>query len=63
LIIFIVILIRDEIINVIKVITIRGFKLDTRTGTGSAFKQGFIYWKKSETFPKPKFKMEKLCQS
>ena len=26
-------------------------------------RQGFIYWKKSETFPKPKFKMEKLCQS
>ena len=25
--------------------------------------QGSIFWKKSETLPKPKFKMEKLCQS
>ena len=25
--------------------------------------QGFMYWKKSVTFPKPKFKMDKLCQS
>ena len=23
--------------------------------------QGSIFWKKSETLPKPKFKMEKLC--
>jgi hypothetical protein len=27
----------------------------------SKLDQGFIYCKKSETMPKPKFKMEKLC--
>ena len=33
----------------------------TAAKLGSHKRQGFIYCKKSETMPKPKFKMEKLC--